>query len=264
MMAKNRFAVLSFLVAALFVGLQGRLLADGCSDPNTPAPCERVGPQSARDIEMKFGTNPVRFSQAPPIERLKLCDIHFHRFAEHKIPGSVAAQPPGKGFVCPIPRRARFSPEGEIADRKVCESVGLFDTVEVHWVYTTCNVDPAPCLGSCFSKSCLNPELRVAAQLFYVTPDNYPRAIDWADAGYDTTPPRPHRNVEYMGSTTGSVFNGVNTCSPYQATWSVSPRCLPLTMASLGSWCERNEFDERKPHGVRDLVTDPKLLSRIP
>ncbi|HXU34630.1 MAG TPA: delta-class carbonic anhydrase [Thermoanaerobaculia bacterium] len=266
-MAKHRFAVFSILSAALCAGTGGTLLADECYDRNVPAPCETVGPQTPRDILNRLGENPVRFSKAPPMRELRLCDIHFHRSAENKIPGSVPAIPPGEGFVCTQMKGATaHDAEGEGADRKVCQNVGLFDTVEVHWVYTTCNVEPAPCLTSCFSPSCLNPELRVAAQVFFLTPNGYPRATDWQESGYDHYPPPPNGNVEFLGSTTGDKFNrpGPNNCSPYQATWSVARSCRPLTLASLGRWCDTNVYNERKPHGVRKLVTDPKLLARIP
>lgn len=38
------------------------------------------------------------------------------------------------------------------------------DTIEVHWVYTSCDVQPGPTLGSCLSDACANPDLRVETQ----------------------------------------------------------------------------------------------------
>ena len=45
------------------------------------------------------------------------------------------------------------------------------DTIEVHWVHTTCDVDPGKGLGSCLSDACANPQLRVEAQVFLVVND---------------------------------------------------------------------------------------------
>lgn len=263
-MAKNRFAVLSFLVFASFAGTQGGLLADTFEAPGTMASCAKAGPQTPRDILNTAGENPVRFSKALPVTRLRLCDIHFHRYAEHKIPGTVAATPPGEGFVCRQSSEGAQEAAKEGDPRKVCESVELFDTVEVHWVYTSCNVEPAPGLESCLSPACVNPELRAVGQVFYLTPDNYPRAVDWRTAGYDRYPPAPSGNVEFLGSTTGDKYNGADTCSPFQVSWSVARTCRPMTLSSLGRWCDDNVYDETKPQGVRSLVTDVKLLARIP
>ena len=52
-------------------------------------------------------------------------------------------------------------------------------------------------------------------------------------------------------------------CSPLQVTWSVRPQCAKLDINSVGKWCESNEFSEDHAHGVRKLVTSPKLLSEI-
>ena len=262
-MAKNRLAVVSFLVVASTLGPAGGLLADTFEDPEEMAPCAKAGPQAPRDILKTAGENPIRFNKAAPVTRLRLCDIHFHRFAEHKIPGTLPAKPPGEGFVCQLPAAGK-QVEEESGDRKVCESVELFDTVEVHWVYTTCNVEPAPKLDSCFSKACVNPELRAVGQVFYLTPDGYPNTVDWKRAGYDHYPPPPTGNVEFLGSTTGDKYNGADTCSPYQVTWSVARGCKPMTLSSLGRWCDDNVYDETKPQGVRKLVTDLKFLSHIP
>ncbi len=65
--------------------------------------------------------------------------------------------------------------------------------------------------------------------------------------------------VQFLGSTTGTKFSE-QICSPYQVTWSVRPRCAKLDINSVGAWCRDNVFDEDHAHGVRKLVTDPRLL----
>ena len=56
------------------------------------------------------------------------------------------------------------------------------DTIEVHWVHTSCDVTPGEGLGSCLSDKCANPELRVEAQVFLVVNDS--NALDFADFAY--------------------------------------------------------------------------------
>ena len=40
------------------------------------------------------------------------------------------------------------------------------ETIEVHWVHSSCDVAPGEGLGSCLSDGCENPKLRVEAQAF--------------------------------------------------------------------------------------------------
>ena len=42
------------------------------------------GPQSPRDIDQDYGTNLRNFAEAPNRSNLNLCNIHFHKNAEHK------------------------------------------------------------------------------------------------------------------------------------------------------------------------------------
>ncbi|MDX8382892.1 MAG: delta-class carbonic anhydrase, partial [Ghiorsea sp.] len=42
------------------------------------------GPQSPRDIDAVAGNNKRTFSQAPASTEMNLCNIHFHKNAEHK------------------------------------------------------------------------------------------------------------------------------------------------------------------------------------
>ncbi|WP_273022027.1 MULTISPECIES: hypothetical protein [Idiomarina] len=46
-------------------------------------------------------------------------------------------------------------------------------------------------------------------------------------------------------------------------TWNVRPKVAKVDVESVGDWCEGNIFEEDHAHGVRNLVTDPELLSEI-
>jgi len=59
------------------------------------AACVSAGPQTPRDISGKHGTNARTFSLAPSATKLNLCNIHFHRNAEHKGPGFAILPAPG-------------------------------------------------------------------------------------------------------------------------------------------------------------------------
>ena len=128
-------------------------------------------------------------------------------------------------------------------------------------MYTTCDIEPGPTLGSCLSKSCVNPDLRVETQVFTLVND--PDALNFnnlklaSDLPTDTGVP-----VQFIGSTTGPEYSD-QICSPFKVTWSVRPQCAKLDIGTIGEWCKGNEFDEDHAHGVRKLVTDPLLLSNI-
>lgn len=260
-------AGVSILAVAVLAGPRGAAGADSClgSAPDPVASCQIAGPQSPRDIQSKAGTNPVKFSQnLLPITAMRLCDIHFHQPAEHKIPATIPAPGRPAGFVCagaapPDPRQA-----GEEPDHAGCRGVQVGDTIEVHWVYTTCNVAPGPTLDSCFSPSCTNPQLRGEAQVFRLTPPNERGADNWATQRYSEYPPAPVAGtVEYLGSTTGDAYDDTK-CSPFQVVFKVRPNCRLLTLESLNRWCDDNPFNEDHAHHVRKLVTLPAMLSRIP
>jgi hypothetical protein len=227
-----------------------------------PASCTKAGPQSPRDITKIGGANPVTLAKAPPAAQMRLCDIHFHKYAEHKARGysEQAGEGDHKGYVCNGKAPGKEASHGSSAGG--CTGIAIGDTIEVHWVFTTCNVEPAPSLASCFSSNCTNPELRVEARVFYLTNDG--AAGDFADF-VDRAPKTlraPRHAVEYLGSTTGEKYND-GTCSPYAVTWNVSPACSPLKLKSINDWCGNNLFKEDHAHGVRQLVTNPELLSRI-
>lgn len=65
--------------------------------------------------------------------------------------------------------------------------------------------------------------------------------------------------VRYAGSTTGSTYNEKG--SPFQVTWSVRHKVLKVNINTVGAWCKGNVFKEDHGHGVRNLVTNPSLLS---
>jgi hypothetical protein len=67
--------------------------------------------------------------------------------------------------------------------------------------------------------------------------------------------------ISYDGSTTGPSYNEAG--SPYQVTWNVHPKVTKVSISSVAKWLAENEFDEDHAHGVRNLVNDPALLSKI-
>ena len=67
--------------------------------------------------------------------------------------------------------------------------------------------------------------------------------------------------VQYAGSTTGPGYN--ENGSPFQVTWSVRPKVAKVNIETVAEWCKGNVFNEDHAHGVRNLVTNPDLLSEI-
>lgn len=146
------------------------------------------------------------------------------------------------------------------------------DTIEVHWVFTSCDVEPGPTLGACLSEACVNPQLRVESQVFLVVND--PSAPSFSSFVYAGThlngrpqpvslPSGTGEPVVFRGSTTGTKYDQ-HTCSPYQVTWSVRPYCMRINLLSLHAWAAAgNVFEETASHGVRPLVTAPELLGPI-
>jgi len=229
--------------------------------------CNEAGPQAPRDITNTAGSNPVSFDVAPPATDMHLCDIHFHRFAEHRASGytELAGEGDHKGYVCNGVKPATSHGEGH-GTGKGCGGIAAGDTIEVHWVYTTCDVKPGPTLGSCFTDTCKDPQLRVEARVFNLTDDG--SGADFAkfrtsETG-KVTLPEATDPVTYLGSTTGPSYND-GSCSPFNVTWNVSSVCTPLEINSINEWCGtgNNPFEEDHAHGVRKLVQDQKLLSAI-
>jgi hypothetical protein len=237
--------------------------------------CLDAGPQTPRDITSILGLNEVEFPMAPSPTEMNLCNIHTHTNAEHKGPGFSVFVGDGVngGYACndmvdltPVELENPYGEEGAY------QGVKPGDTIEVHWVHTSCDVQPGEGLGSCLSDTCENPVFRVEAQAFLVVND--PDALDFNDFAYDGTvrnglhqakaiPDDTGTPVVFRGSTTGPSFDQ-STCSPFQVTWSVRPQCAKVDIGSLHLWAEKgNVFNETKSHGVRQLVTAPELLAPI-
>ena len=238
--------------------------------------CEGFGPQTPRDISSVAGTNPVDFALAPSSDQLNLCNIHTHTNAEHKAPGFEVFVGDGVngGYAC---NDTDSLTEAELIDpaggEGAFEGVAPGDTIEVHWVFSSCDIQPGEGLGACLSESCENPLLRVEAQSFLVVND--PEALDFTSFGYAGSandaglhqpialPTGTGDPVMFRGSTTGPSYTEL-TCSPLQVTWNVRPQCARVDISSLHRWAEEgNVFNETESHGVRQLVTDPRLLSPI-
>lgn len=237
--------------------------------------CTGFGPQTPRDTSNTYGRNPVRFTPAPPSTEMNLCNIHTHTNAEHMGPGFSIFAGNGEhgGFKCTgshtLTEAERTRPHGAHGG---FHGVEPGDTIEVHWVYSSCNVTPGKGLGACLSEGCSNPQLRVESQVFLVVND--PNALNFIDFAYRgtmrnglhqprTLPTGTGAPVTFLGSTTGPSYDQT-TCSPLQVTWSVRPRCARLDISSLDAWAaEGNVFEEDHSHGVRQLVTSPELLAPI-
>lgn len=243
--------------------------------PAGPA-CEVAGPQTPRDIDNKAGANTQTFEAAPKYRELNLCNIHFHAQAEHKaadyaIFAGDGHDGHGGGYQCAMSKQLTAAelkaPAGDI-----CKGLKPGDTVEVHWVHSSCDIQPGKGLGACVNEACKNPKLRVEAQVFTLVND--PKALKFSDmveAGQKVNgkyqaksiPANTGAPVQFAGSTTGPSYND-KTCSDYKVTWSVRPQCAKLDIASVGAWCKAgNVFGEDHAHGVRKLVTHPKYLAPI-
>ena len=234
--------------------------------------CLDAGPQTPRDLSSVLGLNAVSFERAPSTTKMNLCNIHTHTNAEHKGPGfSVFVNDTEQGgYAC--------NETTELSSAELAPLEGMYkgvkpgDTIEVHWVHTSCPVTPGEGLGSCLTEACTDPLLRVEAQSFLVVND--PEAADFMDFAYGgnvrdglhqakSIPAGTGVPIEFLGSTTGPSYDQ-STCSPMKVTWSVRPMCMKLDIASLHRWAKSgNVFNETKSHGVRQLVTAPELLSPI-
>lgn len=259
------------LFRAFVLAFGGLCLAAGTSALAQDV-CQKYGPQTPRDITSKTGANPRTFPVAPQSGALNLCNIHFHTQAEHKGPGYAVFAGPGDhgGYKCnDTPKLSKA--ELTTPPNGACKGLKAGDTVEVHWVFSSCDVAPGKGLGACLSDQCANPTLRVEAQVFLVVNDA--KADSFAKYDYSgaaarglhqpkALPARGGKPVEFLGSTTGPSYTEAK-CSPLQVTWSVRPACARIDINSLNKWCEKNAFAEDHGHGVRALVKTPALLSKI-
>ena len=232
------------------------------------------GPQSPRDIDTIKGMNARDFNAAPVYTEMNLCNIHFHKNAEHK-GGEVAkyaGNGDGHGFQSGYVYSGKLSSSEKRATKAaVCPSkhgaLNSGDTIEVHYVHSTAQVMPGPTLGACLSESIMNPQLRVETQVYVLVNDS--NALDFAKLtkhgaknSYQQAFNIPNNTgsaIQYAGSTTGPGYNEKG--SPLQVSWSVRPEVAKVNIETVAKWCEGNTFNEDHAHGVRNLVTNPKLLS---
>jgi len=234
------------------------------------------GPQSPRDIDNINGINKRMFGTAVGSKDKNLCNIHFHRNAEHKggefttYAGNGDGMGNNTGYVYDGKLDAS---ETKQLNKNICAGKGASllagDTLEVHFVYSSADVKPGPTLGACLSESTMNPGLRVEGQVIVLVNDS--DAIDFGkmsevstEDGYYQAANIPNdtgKPVQYSGSTTGPSYN--EKASPLQVSWSVRPKVAKVDISSVGEWCESNVFNEDHAHGVRNLVTNEKLLSAM-
>ena len=241
--------------------------------------CTGFGPQAPRDIDNKKGENIRVFSTGPKYRNMNLCNIHFHENAEHKgknfsIFAGEGHEGYDSGYKCNISKnlsKAELAPLEKAACKGEHGDLQPGDTIEVHWVHSSADVTPGKTLGACLSEKNKNPDLRVEAQVFVLVNDR--GALNFNDMGYGGNvvygfhqakmiPRNTGEPVVFTGSTTGPKYSE-SACSPLQVTWSVRPQCAKLDINSIAKWCESNEFGEDHAHGVRKLVTSPRLLSTI-
>ena len=241
--------------------------------------CTGFGPQTPRDIDSAKGENNHVFSMAPDYKQMNLCNIHFHENAEHKskdfsIFAGEGHEGYGTGYKSNLSKnlsKAELAPLAKPACKGEHGDLQPGDTIEVHWVHSTADVKPGKTLGACLSEKNGNPDLRVEAQVFVLVNDK--NALNLNDLGYGgnvangfhqakSIPSNTGKPVLFTGSTTGPKYSD-SACSPLQVTWSVRPQSAKLDINSVAKWCESNEFGEDHAHGVRKLVTSPKLLSEI-
>ena len=110
--------------------------------------CLDAGPQTPRDISNGYGLNTVTFPGAPASSEMNLCNIHSHTQAEHRGPGfnipSPSAEEPG--FIC--------NDTSNLTPAELAPYPGAFPgaepgkTIEVHWVFTSCDASPGEGLGA--------------------------------------------------------------------------------------------------------------------
>jgi len=234
------------------------------------------GPQSPRDIDSAAGNNERLFSAAPVYKKMNLCNIHFHKNAEHK--GGeftkYAGNGDGHGYQSGYKYSGKLTPaELKPVHKSICDSkhgsLLAGDTIEVHYVHSTADIKPGATLGACLSDSIKNPQLRVETQVYVLVNDK--KALDFANLtkhgkqnGYYQAlniPDNTGTAVQYAGSTTGPGYNEKG--SPFQVSWSVRPKVAKVNIESVGTWCKGNTFNEDHAHGVRNIVINKALLSKI-
>ncbi len=234
------------------------------------------GPQSPRDIDSNKGNNNTTFNAAPEFTQMNLCNIHFHKNAEHS--GGEFTKHAGNGNGQGFQSGYLFTGQLNSAEltpvkSEICPSengaLSSGDTIEVHYVHSTAQVKPGPTLGSCLSDSNQNPQLRVETQVYVLVNDENAKDFGELTKHSETNglhqalniPDNTGTPIQYAGSTTGPGHN--ESGSPLQVTWSVRPQVSKVNIETVGKWCKSNVFNEDQAHGVRNLVINPDLLSEI-
>ena len=241
--------------------------------------CVHLGPQAPRDIANTSGLNTQAFPLAPPATEMNLCNIHTHTNAEHKGPGfSVfVSDADDGGFAC--------NETPELGAAELSPAPGAYhgvepgDTIEVHWVHTSCAAAPGEGLGACVPEACSDPLLRVEAQVFLVVNDS--EALDFAGLAYGGNIVDGRHQAKSIPSTTGDpvLFRGLDHRAVIRSKQLFrSPRDVerPATVrqarhqlaAPLGRARERvqrNAFARRPPvgHGAGVALTD-RVMRRHP
>lgn len=234
------------------------------------------GPQSPRNINSATGNNKRSFGMAPVSSEMNLCNIHFHKNAEHSGGQFVkyAGNGNGRGHKSGYIYSGKLSEsESNPVKEDICPSefgkLQSGDTIEVHYVYSSAQVNPGHTLGACLNDSIKNPQLRVETQVYVLVNDsnalNFSKLtqFDQKNSNYQALniPTNTGKPIIYEGSTTGPAYN--ETGSPFQVTWSVRPNVAKVNVNTVGAWCKANAFGESHAHGVRNLIVNPDLLSHI-
>lgn len=281
-----------------------------------PLGCNLAGPQTPRDVSAGAvdGTNLLTVPKSERTllrDGMRICNVHFHLNAEHRSAGQYDENKAGQGWACraapgttagsPVHQTAPYPAANETGDHKTetvdtgehktdaitpahqtgggassHSSSKAGDTVEFHWVHTTCEpkfindaikaaLDKgeesglAPC-------ACPGAKLVVEARVFRLTETGGIGSLS------NRGPTEAAGSlVRFFGSTTGPKYNG--SCSPVQVGWNVDNSCTDLNLSALKDWLQRDPdknkdaepgakvFNESHGHGVRELVTDPSSLS---
>ena len=238
------------------------------------------GAQSPRDIDAITGNNSKESVTADPFTLMNLCDIHFHKSAEHKggefteYAGNGNGEGYGSGYKY---SKSDTLTQAELASYEFKEQyehnpLHSGDTIEAHYVYSSSpDATLGNGLGTCLNADGTAPSLRVESEVYVLVNDesapdfNELNTITTEVNGFHQAANIPDAegatSVNYEGSTTGPGYN--EEVSPYQVSWSVRTHVTKLDIATVEEWLEHNDFNETHAHAVRNLVINPDLLSEI-
>ena len=144
---------------------------------------------------------------------MSLCNIQFHRNAEHKT--------------------------GEFADYAGNGNGEAYQ--------------PGPTLGACLSDATMNPHLRVEAQVFVQVNDQKAgNFVELARHDVSNGLPQlmniptdTGSPIVYADSTTDPAYN--EKASALQVTWSVRPKVAKVDIATVGEWCRATPLVKAMP-----------------